>query len=57
MFTCLSCGERYHSDEGRMERPFSRGWRRANIESAKKQWAIYGRIVLTNKEIRERLSL
>ena len=40
-----------------MERPFSRGWRRANIESAKKQWAIYGRIVLTNKEIRERLSL
>ena len=33
--TCLRCGERY-SDEGRLPRPFERGWRERSKESARR---------------------
>jgi len=33
--TCLKCGEKYFEGE-RMDRPFCRGWRKGNIDSAKK---------------------
>lgn len=36
--TCLRCGERFTSEEGRMERPFCRGWRKDSIRRAKKRW-------------------
>ena len=41
---CLSCGERFHSDEGRMERPFVPGWRVKSIKQAKEIWREYGRV-------------
>ena len=57
IWTCLSCGERYASDEGRMERPFAPGWRKKNIKHAKEMWATYGRIVLTKSQLSEWLGL
>jgi len=33
--TCIRCGERF-CEEGRMERPFCRGWRKDSIKRAKK---------------------
>ncbi len=33
--TCLKCGERYFEGE-QMDRPFCPGWRKSNIDSAKK---------------------
>lgn len=35
--TCLGCGEKY-CNEGRMERPFERGWRARSIAEAKRRW-------------------
>ena len=35
---CLSCGEQYGGDEW-LERPFARGWRKANIAKAKRMLA------------------
>lgn len=32
--TCLSCGEVFHGEEGRAERPFMRGWRKLSIQRA-----------------------
>ena len=43
MFTCLTCGERYGTEEGRMERPFARGWRKQSAEKAKRFWRGHGR--------------
>ena len=43
-WTCLSCGERFHSDEGRMERPFMPRWREESIKEAKEIWREYGRV-------------
>lgn len=31
--TCLGCGDEF-SEDGRMERPFCRGWRQSNIAAA-----------------------
>ncbi len=45
-FTRLTCGERYHEDEGRMERPFSPGWRQRSVEDAKALWTQTGRVRL-----------
>ena len=42
-FTCLTCGEKYSVDEGRMERPFARGWRQRSVERAKRIWREHGR--------------
>ena len=50
-WTCLTCGERYHSDEGRMERPFARGWRAESVRNAKAIWASYGRVRLRKMEL------
>lgn len=36
-WTCLGCGERFNED-GIVERPFMRGWRKKSIESA--MWII-----------------
>lgn len=33
--TCLKCGEKYFEGE-RMDRPFCRGWRKQNVDRAKK---------------------
>ena len=35
--TCLKCGEMWTGEEMH-SRPFARGWRQHNIESAKKHW-------------------
>jgi hypothetical protein len=35
MGTCLKCGEQFGDDEW-LARPFARGWRKVNIENAKK---------------------
>ena len=40
---CLSCGENYHSEEDRVERPFARGWRERSVVAAKEFWARNGR--------------
>lgn len=37
-FTCLSCGDQWAEGE-RLTRPFCPGWRKANIDHAKKQMA------------------
>ena len=52
-WTCLTCGENYHSEEGRMQRPFSRGWRPETVRQAKEFWARYGRVELTYRRIKE----
>jgi len=36
-WTCLRCGDAYTDDE-RLPRPFAPGWRKENIEGAKKLW-------------------
>ena len=41
-WTCLTCGDTWHSDEGRMERPFMRGWREHSVERAKAFWRRHG---------------
>ena len=38
--TCLRCGEQWAGDEW-MPRPFQRGWRKKNIENAKRLWRAY----------------
>lgn len=35
--TCMRCGEEW-TEEGRCERPFMRGWRKQNIDNARKLW-------------------
>ena len=35
--TCLFCGERF-TEEGRLPRPFCRGWREMNKERARKRY-------------------
>ena len=50
--TCLSCGERFHSDEGRMERPFRRGWRQESIRQAKAVWSRWGRVRMTLQKLK-----
>ena len=43
-WVCLTCGERFHSDEGRLSRPFMPGWRAKSIKEAKQFWREYGRV-------------
>ena len=50
-WTCLTCGERYHSDEGRMERPFRPGWRMESVKKAKAIWEEYGRVRFSMKRL------
>lgn len=38
---CLRCGERFDAEEGRLPRPFMRGWRQESIKSVKKLWRKY----------------
>lgn len=55
-WTCLSCGERWHSEDGRMERPFARGWRKREIESAKSFWMRHGRLTLRKTLLMEMMT-
>ncbi len=50
-WTCMTCGERYHSDEGRMERPFARGWRAESVATARAIWKRYGRVRLSKRRL------
>ena len=50
-WTCLSCGENYNPEEGRMERPFARGWRRRSVAEAKRFWREHGRKEFTIKDV------
>ena len=52
-WTCLTCGEEYSADEGRMERPFRRGWREDNVRRAKEFWRRHGRVRLTKRALLE----
>lgn len=52
-WTCLTCGERWHADEGRMERPFTPGWRRDSVKRAKRLWERYGRVRVTRTRLDE----
>jgi len=36
--TCVACGDRFTAEEGRMERPPSRGWRKRGTAKARKAW-------------------
>ena len=54
-FTCLTCGERWHSEDGRMERPFARGWRKQSVETARSFWKRHGRLTLRKSAILETL--
>ena len=40
--TCLGCGEQWQDGE-RLDRPFERGWRQQNIETARKLWKKHAR--------------
>ena len=40
-WTCAGCGDKW-SDGERLERPFSPGWRRQNIEQARRKLATIG---------------
>jgi hypothetical protein len=37
IWTCCACGDSY-SVEGRMQRPFARGWRADEIRRARREW-------------------
>lgn len=39
LWTCLGCGDTYCAEEGRLERPFARGWREREKAKARQQWA------------------
>ena len=52
-WTCLTCGERWHTEDGRMERPFMRGWRKQSVEQAKDFWKRHGRLTLTKSLLME----
>lgn len=39
IWTCCACGDSW-TNEGRMERPFRRGWRPEAIATAKRDWAL-----------------
>jgi hypothetical protein len=40
-WTCVGCGDRWQDGE-RLERPFCQGWRRQNIEHARRRLAAIG---------------
>lgn len=42
-WTCCACGDRYSPEEGRMPRPFKRGWREESRAHARQVWEDAGR--------------
>ena len=50
--TCLTCGEKY-ADFERLPRPFEPGWRKRNVESAKRLWARRKELMGANDELHD----
>lgn len=38
VWTCCACGDSWDDEEGRMPRPFARGWREKEAARARRKW-------------------